>query len=72
MESVLIYKSGFLDIESGKSPTHIVQHIHIDNHSSVIDIGILKGITVNQYKMTMERAREIGFINISALKILLK
>jgi len=72
MENVLIYKAGFLDLKTMKSPTRIVASINIDNHSGMVRVSIEKGISVDSFSMTMERAQDMGFINIQALNKILK
>lgn len=67
MDDILVYRAGFLDLKTMKSPTRIVTSINIDNHFGIVYVSVVKGLSVDSFKMTMEHAQDIGFINIQAL-----
>lgn len=71
-DKILIYRCGFFDIRTMKDATHIVQSIHIDNFMQRVQFSIAKGTSVQTYEITMDYARDIGFINLDALKQFIK
>lgn len=53
--------------QKGENVTHNITNISIDPIDSTIVIVVESGIKVNRIIMSMEHAKEIGFINLNAL-----
>lgn len=68
---IITWQPKSFDLKTGKRPTHFVTNFSVDPFDSVVKVVIQKGLTVNTISMTMERAQEIGLINLSTLKHLL-
>ena len=64
---VIVWGTTFLNQETMENATHHVTGIYVDSHSSIVTVNIEKGTSVDQIKISMEAAQEIGFINIQAL-----
>ena len=71
-DKILIYKEGFFDLRTFKAPTHFVQSIHVNNFKQTIQFSISQGIDVKTHEISMDYARDIGFINLDALKQFIK
>lgn len=72
MDKVIHYGIGMVDIKSMKPVTHKITSINIDNISAQIKVVYEKGSEVNQFKISMEQAQEIGFINLNAIEKYIK
>jgi hypothetical protein len=64
----IVYGVGFLHLETMKPATCNITMIHIDNFQHTCFVTREKGSDVKTFTLTMERAQEIGFINIDALE----
>lgn len=64
---IIAWKNRLFDVTSMKNVTHSVSSIHVDSFASTVKVVVEKGLTVQQFEMTMEQAQLIGFINVNSL-----
>ena len=67
-KEIVIGTLAYFEIRTGKDITHHVTNVNVDIYNATINIVIENGIEVNQVKMSIPFAKEIGFINFDALK----
>jgi hypothetical protein len=67
----IVYGVGFLHLETMQPANCNITSINIDNFNKTCSITREKGLDVKTFTISMEQAREIGFINIDALELYL-
>ncbi len=66
-DKTIVWGQAFMDVKTGKSADVHITNIHVDSMNDEVIVIREIGLDVKRIKLTMERAREIGFINLNAL-----
>lgn len=63
----IVWGAALFDIQTGKDADVHITNIHVDSMNDEVTVIREIGLDVKRIVLTMEHAREIGFINLNAL-----
>lgn len=68
----IIYSPKCLYQVPGEPPTYTIPSINIDNNRELVNFTIARGMSIKTFTISMQKAQEIGFINMQALEQFIK